>query len=98
MTALISIRPQTSTFPLGRLVKTPNVLAHVPPNDVIHSLRRHTSCEWGDVDEDDKAANEAALIEGTRLLSIYSSGSEREFWIVTEADRSATTILLPEDY
>jgi hypothetical protein len=52
----------------------------------------------GDVDEHDRQANDRALIEGTRLLSVYQAVNGTKFWIITEADRSVTTILLPEDY
>jgi hypothetical protein len=50
------------------------------------------------VGEDDRQANDQALIEGTRILSVYHAATSIKFWIITEADRSATTVLLPEDY
>ena len=60
-------------------------------------LRRHFSGDWGKVCDEDKAANDAAVTDGTRILSAYEVGDET-VWIITEADRSATTILLPMEY
>ena len=87
-----------SRFLLGRLVATPNVLASLDNDDILNALNRHRSGDWGDVDEEDRQANERSLIEGSRLLSVYHSVKGVKFWIITEADRSATTVLLPEDY
>jgi hypothetical protein len=62
-------------------------------------LTRHMAGDWGDLDEEDRAANDLALGRGTRLLSAYESvRHRRRLWIITEADRSATTMLWPEDY
>lgn len=58
---------------------------------------RHLSGDWGDVCEEDARANEDALEQGYRILSAYTFKDER-IWIITEADRSVTTILLPEEY
>ncbi len=85
-------------FRIGRIVATPNALAHVPNEDILSALQRHQAGDWEDVDREDRQANERALIECTRLLSIYHSAAGVKFWIITEADRSATTILLPQDY
>jgi hypothetical protein len=60
-------------------------------------LRRHVRGDWGDLDLADKAANETALKHGGRILSAYDTQGGR-LWIITEADRSVTTILLPEEY
>ena len=87
-----------SKFPLGRLVATPNAINLLTPEDTRNALNRHRSGDWGDVCEKDRKANERALIEGTRLLSVYHSVKGVKFWIITEADRTATTVLLPEDY
>ena len=54
--------------------------------------------DWGELDEEDKTANDEALKTGERLLSAYKSATGTKFWIITEADRSVTTILMPEDY
>jgi hypothetical protein len=63
-----------------------------------NALARHVSGDWGDVGEEDRLANEEALRDGTRLLSVYRSATGIRFWIITEADRAQTTVLLPEDY
>lgn len=60
-------------------------------------LRRHASGDWGEVCEEDRRENELSLREGYRLLSVYGTGASR-FWIITEADRSITTVLMPDDY
>ncbi|NBV21813.1 MAG: hypothetical protein EBS05_07815 [Proteobacteria bacterium] len=85
-------------FPLGRLVATPNALEHIPNPDIMAALQRHLTGDWGDVDEHDREENELSLKEGFRRLSVYRSVKGVRFWIITEADRSATTVLLPEDY
>lgn len=90
-------RPSVS-FPLGQTVITPNAAASVEHADVLAALRRHASGDWGELGEEDRAANDRALVEGTRLLSAYRARNGTRFWIITEADRSVTTILLPEDY
>ena len=85
-------------FRLGRLVATPNALAQLTERDIAVAIGRHSSGDWGDLDSEDKKANERALAEGTRLLSVYHSAGKVKFYLITEADRSVTTILLPEDY
>lgn len=85
-------------FPLGRVVATPNALNTLTPDDIMSGLSRHVTGDWGEIDAEDRQANETALIEGTRLVSVYRSVAGMKFWIITEADRSATTVLLPEDY
>ena len=87
-------------FPLGRILATPAALgalerAHVDP---VRFLARHASGDWGELDPEDRAANEHALRDGARLLSAYRLPSGARLWVVTEADRSATTLLLPEEY
>lgn len=84
--------------PLGQVVATANASATLPQDEVVAALRRHASGDWGDVDDDDRAANDAALEEGTRLLSVYHTKDGTKFWIITEWDRSVTTVLMPEDY
>lgn len=61
-------------------------------------LDQHARGEWGDVDAQDKEANEAALRDGTRILSSYKTKAGVKLWVITEADRSATTVLLPDEY
>jgi hypothetical protein len=84
-------------FAPGRLVMTTNAARRLTPREMNDGLRRHESGDWGDLCPEDKEQNELALRHGGRLFSAYGEGG-REFWIITEADRSATTILLPEDY
>jgi len=62
------------------------------------ALSRHCSGDWGNVSEDDREANNLALKEGGRLMSVYSFPPMPRIWIITEADRSRTTILLPDEY
>ncbi|MDE3075945.1 MAG: plasmid related protein [Chloroflexota bacterium] len=61
-------------------------------------LFRHVSGDWGELDEEDKAENELSLREGFRLLSAYTLRNGEKIWIITEADRSVTTLLLPDEY
>lgn len=85
-------------FPLGRTVITPGALDRLSPPSVLKALDRHAIGDWGELDAADVRANERALVEGTRLFSAYRDEKGTKFWIITEADRSATTILLPEEY
>ena len=87
-----------SKFPLGQIVITPNAQHTVPSAEVQKALQRHASGDWGDVDEHDRKENELSLKEGFRLLSVYFAQDGTKFWIITEADRSSTCVLLPEDY
>ncbi len=88
----------TAKFALGQIVATPNALSAIPNPEIQSALSRHLSGDWGDVCAEDRAANEQALLESTRLFSVYRTSAGTKFWIITEADRSLTTILLPEDY
>jgi hypothetical protein len=89
---------QPMSFPLGQTVITANALDALQPEDVQNALRRHTQGDWGVVPPEDARANDAALLEGCRLLSAFRDRHGVKFWIITEADRSVTTVLLPEDY
>jgi len=87
-------------FDLGRVVATPGALALMEQYNVSPQvfLTRHVSGDWGDMDAEDKAHNDAALASGEeRIFSAYIVGSEK-IWVITEWDRSVTTLLLPEDY
>ncbi len=83
---------------LGLIVITPHCLDVVPTDDILAAIQRHQAGDWGEVPEEDRVANNQSLIDGTRILSAYRSAKGVKFWIITEADRSSTTILLPEDY
>lgn len=92
---LTSVTP--SRFPLGQIVITTNAHETLSPLAVAEGLRRYSRGDWGNVNSEDAALNDQALIEEGRLFSAYGKGRNR-FWIITEWDRSATTILMPEDY
>lgn len=83
-------------FPLGQVVITPNALEKLNADDILHALNRHVAGDWGELDDEDRQANDSALLGGDRLLSAYRSDATK-FWIITEADRSVSTVLLPED-
>ena len=84
-------------FSLGQTVITARAIDLLRPDEIALGLARHVRGDWGNVCTEDAAANDEALRTGQRLLSAYGHG-ERRFWIITEWDRSVTTILLPEDY
>ena len=85
-------------FELGKVVATRGVLELISMPEIAAAVMRHQSGDWGIVCAEDKALNEEALKEGYRLHSAYRSSEGIKFWIITEADRSATTVLLPEEY
>lgn len=86
-------------FPLGQTVATPNALSRFTAEDISKALARHVAGDWGEeLPPEDVAENELSLCEGFRILSAYRSAAGEKFWIITEADRSATTVLMPEDY
>ena len=87
-----------AVFRLGQLVSTPNALGQLQQPDILSALQRHQAGDWGDVDDHDRQANDQALKEETRLFSVYHAATGIKFWVITEADRSVTTILMPEDY
>ncbi len=91
-------RRQRARFPLGCTVITATAMQQLTNVDVLTALGRHVRGDWGDVDEEDWDANETALAKGLRLLSVYHSAEGVKFWIITEWDRSVTTVLLPQDY
>ena len=84
-------------FPFGEIAVTANASLRLATEEVVTALRRHACADWGDLCPEDTLANDTALHQGGRLLSAYGSGPHR-FWVITEADRSVTTVLLPEDY
>ena len=86
------------SFPLGQIVATPNALAQITEADIASAMSRHVMGDWGDLDNEDKEVNNQALVEGSRILSAYRAANGTKFWIITEADRSVTTVLLPNDY
>ncbi len=86
-------------FLMGQVVATPGALQLLDDSgeDPLYYLARHASGDWGELDPHDRKENELSLRHGWRLVSRYPVG-EGVVWIITEADRSVTTILLPEEY
>ena len=87
-------------FPLGRLVATPGALAAMTEagQNPIELLQRHQGGDWGEVCPDDAAENELSVAEGYRVMSVHALPSGVRVWLITEADRSTTVILLPDEY
>lgn len=96
---VIPIKPRLPRFPLGRIVATRGVLMHLEREGIAADsyLNRHVRGDWGDVPPEDAAANRDAVQNGDRVISSYRIAGEK-VWIITEADRSATTLLLPSEY
>jgi hypothetical protein len=92
--------PPPLRFPLGRLLATPGALAALEEARTTAApyLVRHSLGDWGDLGAEDIRANDRALITGARLLSAYTLATGVRVWVITEADRSATTCLLPCEY
>lgn len=86
-------------FSLGQIVATPALLRHFEQHqiDARHYLKRHVTGDFGDLDEEDKAENHLSIERGFRILSAYLIADER-VWIITEADRSATTLMFASEY
>jgi hypothetical protein len=96
---LLAERPTVSAkFSTGSINVTPNALAQLTHDDIMAALGRHVLGDWGELDEEDRQANERALLDDTRLVSRYRAANGTKFYIITEHDRSLTTVLLPEDY
>ena len=96
---------ETKKFSLGRIVSTPGALHALQDagQSAGEFLARHVIGDWGDLDDEDKSLNDAALINGSRILSAYQTGKGDKLWVITEAVnevglRYSTTILKPEDY
>jgi len=94
---------KSGQFQSGQIVMTRGVNDLVADNGkfaahVYQSLKRHLAGDWGDVCAEDKMANESALRRGDRIMSVYKNDRLPVVWVITEWNRSATTILLPEEY
>ena len=101
MGVLLVIEAVRPLFPMGELVATPGAMALLEKRRLSPAkfLARHLSGDWGDLCLEDQELNREALKQGLRLMSSYTIGSSGEtIWIITEADRSSTTILTPEEY
>ena len=96
----MSTKANTARFELGKTLMTRGAQSaleeagHAPHE----FLQRHRYGDWGEVSDDDRQENELSLKEGFRILSAYCTNKGQRIWIITEADRSATTILLPDEY
>lgn len=102
-TEIAKIEPQKEKlirFELGETVATPGALEKLEKANVspLRLLGRHQLGDWGDLCQDDRQENELSLKEGFRLLSVYKLETGAKIWVITEADRSVTTLLLPEEY
>ncbi|MBI2806121.1 MAG: hypothetical protein HYX68_14160 [Planctomycetes bacterium] len=87
-------------FSLGRVVATPGALEAMAASgqNAAEFIDRHAHGDWGEVDAEDRQANEDALVHGDRLLSVYKTAKDHRLWILTEHDRSVTTICLASEY
>lgn len=85
-------------FPSGDIFSTQGAVAAVNAVEMSLAIARHLQGDWGELDREDVAANDQALRTGGRLVSAYTTATGTRFWIITEADRSSTTILLPSEY
>lgn len=90
----------TQLLPLGQVLATPGAVELLRSLKLapLRFLLRHMGGDWGDVCEEDRHTNAEALAHGARVMSVYVLGPTQRLWIITEADRSSTTLLLPEEY
>lgn len=93
------MRARLSTLlPIGELCATKQALRSLASDSIVSALERHTHCDWGDVCDEDWQRNNDAIRNGNRILSVYCDPTVGEFWVLTEADRSYTTMMLPSEY
>lgn len=85
-------------FSLGKVVATPGAIAAVAHYEILRALGRHERGDWGVMQREDWDANERALADEGRLLSVYFTAARVKFYVITEWDRSVTTVLLPSEY
>ncbi len=85
-------------FPLGQAAVTANAARLLTHDEIWAALRRHQAGDWGELVPEDRQSNDRALKTGGRLFSAYRSDNGVKFWVITEWDRSLTTVLLSEDY
>ncbi len=91
-------RQNHSLFRMGLILITPGVQDCIGREEILTALGRHAAGDWGEVDASDHSANDRAVREGDRLLSCYRATEGTKYYVVTEADRSATTVLTAEEY
>jgi len=85
-------------FRLGRIVATASAVEHLSQEEILTGIQRHQAGDWGELDAHDRQVSDRGLVDGDRLVSVYHSATGVKFYIITEWDRSVTTVLLPEDY
>lgn len=90
-------KPQVNV-PLGQLVITPGALEVISQEEIMTALSRHRRGDWGIVKAEDWKENDLSLREGFRILSAYETRGGTKFWVITEADRSSTCLLIPHEY
>ena len=97
---IASNKPSQPRFSLGRIVSTPGALAALEESGESPStfIKRHHSCDWGDVCSEDAEANEEALKIGERVFSVYHTAKKEKLYLITEADRSSTCLLRASEY
>jgi hypothetical protein len=91
------IWPSMMKFILGKIVITQTALESIPGEEIYRAIDRHVCGDWGQLSDADRAENEFSLLHGLRLMSVYETKSGVRFYVLTEADRTATTVLLPGD-
>ena len=94
------LEPSKALFSLGQIVGTPGALRALAEaqQEPLDFLARHVTGDWGELDDEDKAQNDLSVKNGLRILSAYTLQTGERIWLITESDRSATTILLPSEY
>ena len=87
-------------FPLGQIVATPGAIEALQQSgqSAAEFISRHVRGDWGEVCDEDKGLNEQSLVDGSRILSAYTTSKGTKLWVITEADRSSTCVLLPDEY
>jgi lipocalin len=97
MVAIVNHQP---LFPLGQIVATPGALEALnnARQSPVEFLARHAQGDWGEVCAEDRVLNDEAVKDGSRILSAYRTKLEVKIWVITEADRSSTCLLLPDEY
>lgn len=100
MTSVLAIEISHTLFEPGQIVATPGALEAMQTNNCLSFdlLVRHLSGDWGVIPEEDAQTNQEALENGYRIMSSYPLANGEKIWVITEADRSYTTFLLPEEY
>lgn len=93
-------KPSKARFSLGRMAATPAAIEAMKQagQNPLELFLRHQQGDWGDACLEDAAANEVSLAQGLRLMSVYALATGKKVWLITEADRSLTTIILPCEY